>query len=71
MSATDDHRVRALRRLPPTLAVAVRLSDAGATAEHIALLLDIEQAAVAPLLEVAQAKLVQLLRDSEPPSPPG
>lgn len=47
----------ALERLPAAHAAALRLDGAGAGVAAIAVALDIEPEGVAPLLEVARAKL--------------
>jgi hypothetical protein len=49
-----------LRRLPLAHAVAVRLREAGADDELIAVALDIEPEGVEPLLAIASAKLRRL-----------
>jgi hypothetical protein len=53
-------RLTLTRRLPLTLGIALRLRDAGADDTCIATALDIDQAGVGPLLEVAEAKLRHL-----------
>jgi hypothetical protein len=62
----SDHAVRragALAKLPTVHALALRLRDEGEPPEHIAMLLGIEQEALGPLLEVAAAKLEEILTD--------
>jgi hypothetical protein len=60
---TDDagRRAGALARLPTVHALALRLRDDGEPPDRIARLLGIEPEAVGPLLEVAGAKLKELL----------
>jgi DNA-directed RNA polymerase specialized sigma24 family protein len=55
-------RAVALADLPTVHAVALRLHDEGEPPDRIAKLLGIEPEAVAPLLEVASAKLEEILR---------
>ena len=52
-----------LRHLPIALAVALRMSDAGADDALIAAALAIEPESVAPLLAVAKAKAERIARD--------
>lgn len=66
MGAADDPRAEALRRLPTTHSLALRLTDAGLPAELIAECLGIEPAALGPLLVVAEAKLAAILREAGP-----
>jgi DNA-directed RNA polymerase specialized sigma24 family protein len=56
-------RADAIDRLPSTYAAVIRLLDRGASDQTIAERLDIEPAAVAPLVAVAEAKLARLLAD--------
>ena len=59
-----DHAARragALAELPTVHALALRLSDEGEPPDRIAKLLGIEPEAVGPLLEVASAKLEEIL----------
>jgi DNA-directed RNA polymerase specialized sigma24 family protein len=59
-----DHAARraaAMAELPTVHATALRLHDAGQPPERIARLLGIEREAVEPLLEVASAKLEEIL----------
>jgi hypothetical protein len=61
-----DHAARragALAELPTVHALALRLRDEGEPPERIAMLLGIEREAVGPLLEVAAAKLEEILTD--------
>jgi DNA-directed RNA polymerase specialized sigma24 family protein len=53
--------VRALERLPPTYAEALRLREHGKTDVAIAAELGIEPEAVEPLVRVAEAKLAALV----------
>lgn len=55
----------ALRQLPIVYAVALRLRDASVPEDQIAQWLDLEPAAVRPLLEVAEAKLVHVLHPEQ------
>ncbi len=58
----------ALALLPDPYARAMRLQIDGATADDVAGALDVEQAAVGPMLQVADAKLRELLlEDPEDP----
>jgi hypothetical protein len=54
-------RAEAIERLPATHAAVIRLLDAGADEQTVADHLGIHLTAVAPLVKVAQAKLVRLL----------
>ena len=54
-------RTRALAALPTVHALALRLRDEGEPPDRIARLLGIEPKAVEPLLEVASAKLDEIL----------
>lgn len=60
---TDDaaRRAGALADLPTVHALALRLRDEGEPPDRIAKLLGIEPEAVGPLLEVASAKLEEIL----------
>jgi DNA-directed RNA polymerase specialized sigma24 family protein len=66
----------ALDELPEVHATAIRLHRAGTNAAAIAAVLHIEKEAVAPLLQVADAKLAALLkapvqsREGDPANPP-
>lgn len=60
---SDAARTRALRRLAPAYARALRLRDSDVRDDEIARLLGIEPEAVGPLLTVAEAKLAAALRD--------
>jgi DNA-directed RNA polymerase specialized sigma24 family protein len=53
--------LRALERLPPAYADALRLRQYGETDEAIAAQLGIEREAVEPLVRVAEAKLAALV----------
>jgi predicted transcriptional regulator len=52
-----------VRRLPTAYSLALRLRDAGVSEELIAECLQIERAAVKPLLVVAEAKVQAILRE--------
>jgi DNA-directed RNA polymerase specialized sigma24 family protein len=54
-------RVEALRSLPETYAIALRLRDEGVEPGAVARVLDVEPEAVGPLLTLAEAKLAGLL----------
>jgi DNA-directed RNA polymerase specialized sigma24 family protein len=56
-------RADAITRLPATYAAVIELLDQGASDEVIAERLDLDRAAVAPLVAVAEAKLARLLAD--------
>jgi DNA-directed RNA polymerase specialized sigma24 family protein len=56
-------RAEAIERLPATYAAVIELLDQGASDEVIAQRLDVDPAAVAPLVAVAEAKLARLLAD--------
>jgi hypothetical protein len=58
-------RAEAMRRLPGTYSLALRLRDAGLTNELIAECVVVEPEALAPLLAVAEAKLAAILRDEQ------
>ncbi|MCW6007229.1 hypothetical protein K1W54_22180 [Micromonospora sp. CPCC 205371] len=58
-----DPRAEAMRRLPPAYASALRLRDAGLSAPAIAERLELEPAAIGPLLVMAEAKLAAILED--------
>ncbi len=62
--AVTEHascRAVALAELPAVHALALRLSDEGEPRERIARVLGMEPEAVGPLLEVAAAKLAEIL----------
>lgn len=61
----DMNRETALLELAAAHAVALRLHDAGAADESVALALDIPVTSVSCLLRLAQAKLAVLLERSE------
>jgi DNA-directed RNA polymerase specialized sigma24 family protein len=54
-------RAGALAELPTVYALALRLRDDGEPPDRIARLLGVEPEAVGPLLEVATAKLAEIL----------
>ena len=54
-------RAEALRVLPPSYAIAVRLRDEEVEPDAVARVLDIEPEAVGPLLSLAEAKLAGLM----------
>ena len=56
-------RAEAIARLPAAYAAVIELLDQGASDEVIAERLDVDRAAVAPLVAVAEAKLARLLAD--------
>ena len=58
-------RAGALAELPTVHALALRLNDEGAPPDRIARLLGVEPEAVGPLLEVANAKLEEILGRDE------
>jgi DNA-directed RNA polymerase specialized sigma24 family protein len=64
---TNDaaRRIAALSELPTVHALALRLSDEGEPPDRIAKLLSVEPEAVGPLLEVASAKLEEILARDE------
>ena len=55
------NRAHALAELPTTHAVALRLHDNGFDDHVIALVLDIEDVQVPPLLRIAESKLARLM----------
>ena len=55
------HRAAALAQLPTVYALALRLLDDGEPPERIGRLLGLEPEAVRPLLDVAAAKLAEIL----------
>lgn len=57
----DRGRAEALGQLPPMYSLALRLRDAGWSAERLAKRLAVEPEALGPLLDVADAKLVAIL----------
>lgn len=59
-------RAEALRHLPDTYSLALRLRDAGLPAQLIAECLAMEPEALDPLLDVAEAKLAAILRVGTP-----
>ncbi|HSS90021.1 MAG TPA: hypothetical protein VLL69_11930 [Streptosporangiaceae bacterium] len=64
MCAAADPRAEALRQLPAAHSLALRLRDAGVSAELIAECLGIEPEAVGSLLVVAEAKLAAIVGKS-------
>jgi len=66
MSSTADPRVEALRRLPATYSLVLRLRDAGLAEDLIAECLGIEPVALAPMLLLAEAKLAAALGEGPP-----
>jgi DNA-directed RNA polymerase specialized sigma24 family protein len=63
-----DRRAEALRRLPSAYALALRLRDAGVTAEVIAAAVGVDPEALGPLLALAEAKLATVLGEEAGPS---
>jgi hypothetical protein len=57
MGDEPSQRERALRRLPLPYSLALRLRDAGISADMICLYLDVEAAALDGLYRIAEAKL--------------
>jgi len=64
-------RAEAIARLPAAYAAVIELLDEGASEQAIAERLDLDRAAVAPLVAVAEAKLARLLADASTPSDQG
>ena len=62
-------REEQLRHLPIALAVALRMSEAGADDAFIAAALGIEPECVSPLIAVARAKVERIARDSGDQTP--
>jgi hypothetical protein len=58
MADEFSQRERALRRLPLPYSLALRLRDAGISADVICLYLDVEAAALDGLYRIAEAKLL-------------
>jgi hypothetical protein len=54
-------RAEALKALPDTYAIALRLRDEGAELDAVARVLDVEPEAVGPLVTLAEAKLAGLM----------
>jgi DNA-directed RNA polymerase specialized sigma24 family protein len=54
-------RAEALKALPSTYAMALRLRDEGVEPDAVARVLDVEPEAVGPLLTLAEAKLAGLM----------
>jgi hypothetical protein len=63
------NRAEQLRHLPIALAVALRMSEAGADDALIAAALGIEPESVGPLIAVARAKAERIARDSREGQP--
>ena len=61
MTNDAGRRAGALAELPTAYAVALRLRDEGEAPDRIGRVLGIEPEAVGPLLEVASAKLEEIL----------
>jgi hypothetical protein len=57
-------REAALRKLPLPYSLALRLRDAGVASEVVCEYVDIEEASLAGLYEVAEAKLIALQEES-------
>lgn len=64
-------RAEQLRHLPIALAVALRMSEAGADQALIAAALGIEPECVAPLIMLAKAKADRIARDADDEEPAG
>ncbi|MGW2666163.1 hypothetical protein ACWCW7_34855 [Nocardia tengchongensis] len=62
MNDSVDPREAALRRLPTSYSLALRLREAGVEPDLICEYLGIEPVALAPLLDIAEAKLAYALR---------
>jgi DNA-directed RNA polymerase specialized sigma24 family protein len=60
-SARLPRRAEAMRHLPETYSLALRLRDAGLAADLIADCLGLERESLDPLLALAQAKLAAIL----------
>ena len=56
-------RAAAIADLPPLYERVVRLVDSGCDLETVARRLELDPESVAPLLEIAEAKLARLLRE--------
>jgi DNA-directed RNA polymerase specialized sigma24 family protein len=54
-------RAEALKELPDTYAIALRLRDEGVEPDGVARVLDVEPEAVGPLLKLAEVKLAGLM----------
>ncbi|MGH3788705.1 MAG: hypothetical protein ACRDRG_19635 [Pseudonocardiaceae bacterium] len=61
MTARPPRRAEAMWHLPGSYSLALRLREAGLPAELIAECLAVEQEALDPLFDVAEAKLAALL----------
>ena len=64
VTARQCERAEAMRHLPDTYSLALRLRDAGLDDELIAECLAVEQEALGLLLQVAEAKLAAILEAS-------
>ena len=65
VAARQVERVEAMRHLPGTYSLALRLRDAGLTNELIAECLAVVREALELLLQVAEAKLASVLRGEQ------
>lgn len=65
VTARQLERVEAMRHLPDTYSLALRLRDAGLTNELIVECLAVEREALDLLLQVAEAKLAAILRGEQ------
>lgn len=65
VTARQLERIEAMRHLPDTYSLALRLRDAGLTNELIAECLAVEREALDLLLQVAEAKLAAILRGEQ------
>ena len=63
---TTADRSAAIDDLPPVYGEVVRLVDSGCDHATVARRLDIAPESVAPLLEIAEAKLTRLLLEDQP-----
>ncbi len=63
MTPDDVDRTAAIGDLPPAYGQVVRLVDAGCDVAEVARRLELAPEAVAPLVEIAEAKLARLLRE--------
>jgi len=68
--ASKDARTAALRRLPRVYSLAIRLQAAGLSEDLISECLSVEQEALGPLLELAEAKIQSILRTEGAATPP-
>jgi DNA-directed RNA polymerase specialized sigma24 family protein len=65
MGANSAQREKALRRLPGSYTLALRLREEGMSDEQLALRLDIEIEAVGSFLRIAEAKLSAALSQDD------